>query len=71
MNQATKTELLATLELLVDSCPDYRFGQLISNLALIARGDRGDVVYDVEDDELLAAARKHLEDWNRAHSAVA
>ena len=51
-------------------CPDYRFGQMIANLAMLARGDAEGAVWDMEDDELLAAARKHLEDWSRRQVPV-
>ncbi len=39
--------------------PDWRLGQLISNLAAWADPTR-DVVWDIEDDALLAEIRRHL-----------
>ena len=71
MSERTRSELFDALRELLDAMPDYRFGQAISNLALLARGGDGDPVYEVEDDELLAAALKHLQDWRRSHPAVA
>ena len=43
--------------------PEWRFGQLVANIALWARQptephDTG--IWDVEDDELLAAIERHL-----------
>ena len=35
-----------------------RFGQLIANVATLALGAKAEAVWDVEDDELLIAARR-------------
>jgi hypothetical protein len=56
---------------MVEHCPDVRLGQLIVNLSSIARGPNPEAIWDVEDDELLAAAKSHLEDYERRHSTVA
>jgi hypothetical protein len=45
---------------LSELCPEMRMGQLIANLAALAKGPAAEAVWDVEDDELLAAARKQL-----------
>lgn len=43
--------------------PDMRYGQLVCNIAHMARGYAGPTdVWDVEDDEFLAAAREMLSD---------
>ena len=50
----------ALFESLAELCrryPDWRFGQLVSNVAGWADAD----LWDVEDEQLLAAARLHLE----------
>ncbi len=60
-NGELKQEVLRTLSELVEYCPDIRFGQLIVNLSRIARGPTPEAVWDMEDDELLAAAKSHLE----------
>jgi hypothetical protein len=49
--------LLDVLAELSRRYPEWRFGQLISNVAGWADVD----VWDVEDDQLMAAARAHLE----------
>ncbi len=51
------SHLMATLFLLAERYPEWRFGQLLANVAGWA--DRE--IWDVEDDELLAAAQAHLD----------
>jgi hypothetical protein len=62
-------ELLRALDELHDALPDMRFGQLVSNLATLARGPEPESVWDVEDEELLAAAREQLRSL-RARASV-
>jgi hypothetical protein len=52
-----RSELLRALAELARRYPDWRFGQLVSNVAGWTDVD----VWEVEDEELLAAARGHLE----------
>lgn len=52
-----RTELLKVLAELGRRYPTWRFGQLVSNVAGWADVD----AWDVEDERLLAAARRHLE----------
>jgi hypothetical protein len=70
MIDSARREVLRALEELSEACPDYRFGQLIANLAMLARGDAEGAIWEMEDEELLAAARKHLADWNERHTPV-
>ncbi len=63
MTDSARDELLQVLKELSDASPDVRFGQLILNLAYLARGFSNESAWEVEDDELLAAAKKHLEEW--------
>jgi hypothetical protein len=65
MNRAVRDELLRVLSEFGDHAPELRFGQLIANLAFLARSSGPSDVYDVEDEELLEAARSHLEDFVR------
>jgi hypothetical protein len=67
----TRSELLEALRELVEVCPHVRFGQLVSNLGMLARPQEHGSTYDVEDDELLAAAKQHLESRRKAMTAVA
>jgi hypothetical protein len=61
MTVTNRTKLLTVLAELSAACPEMRFGQLIANLSTLAKGMSADGLWDVEDDELLAAARKQLE----------
>ena len=71
MIDPARREVLRALEELSEACPQYRFGQMIANLAMIARGDPRRCDLGLEDEELLVAARKHLADWNERHAPVA
>lgn len=64
-NNETKQQTLRTLSELVEHCPDVRLGQLIVNLAVIARGPTPEAIWDMEDDELLEAAKSHLRDYEQ------
>ncbi len=70
MNLAVREELLRVLLGFSEHAPDLRFGQLISNLAFLARTTGGSDVWEVEDEELLEAARSHLRDLKRRSEAL-
>ena len=70
MNHAIRDELLRVLSGFSDHAPDLRFGQLIANLAFLARSSGPSDVWEVEDEELLAAARSHLRDLERRSEAL-
>jgi hypothetical protein len=60
-SEETRAELLEALAELSHAHPNWRLGQALSNLAMAAgRLDAG-AVWDLEDDEALAAARRLLE----------
>jgi len=65
MTTQVRQEILQVLSELSESCPAVRFGQLIANLSYLAKGPTNEAIWDLEDEELLAAARKHLEDWRK------
>lgn len=69
MNQSPRTELIGVLYELGEVFPDWRFGQMIANLATSARGANAEAIWDSEDEELLATARRLLE-RNRGRTAV-
>jgi hypothetical protein len=69
-NSELKQDILRELSQLVEHCPDIRFGQLIVNLSCIARGPTPEAVWDIEDDELLAATKSHIEDYERRHAGI-
>lgn len=61
MTDPKREELLRLLGHVCEAFPELRFGQLIANLAVVARGAKPSAVWDMEDEELLAAARRQLE----------
>jgi hypothetical protein len=56
MNTQQRADLLAAVTALCQRYPDWRFGQLVANVA----GWADQEIWDVEDDQLLEAARLHL-----------
>jgi hypothetical protein len=60
MNGSTSTRLATALQELQLIYPDWRFGQLIANVAMWAKGPAAEAVWDVTDEELLHAAEEHL-----------
>jgi len=57
-----RLEILRLLGRLSELTPDVRFGQLIANLSYLAVGSTNEAIWDMEDEQLLAAIRKHIED---------
>ncbi len=70
MTQA-REELLTLLTELSESAPDLRMGQLIANLATLAHGAKPEAIWDAEDDELVAAARRLAENYRSRKANVA
>jgi hypothetical protein len=71
MSGPVRQELLRVLAELSAICPEVRLGQLVVNLSYLARGLSSESIWDMEDEELLEAARKHLEEWRARRGAVA
>jgi hypothetical protein len=67
MNPEVRRELLRVLDDLGEYTPDVRFGQLLANLSYMAKGFTAEAIWDVEDDELLSAARSHLKELSERH----
>jgi hypothetical protein len=61
---APREELLRLLAELSDVDPELRLGQLIANLATLAQGAKSEAIWDAEDEELLAAARRLLGNYH-------
>lgn len=68
---APREDLLKHLAELSEADPDLRLGQLIANLATLALGAKPDAIWEAEDDELLAAARRLLGHYNARKAKVA
>lgn len=71
MTNETRQELLRVLGELSEQCPEVRLGQLIANLGTLAKGPTVEAIWDVEDEELLEAARRQLAVFRARLSAVA
>ncbi len=71
MIDPVRREVLQILAELSDVVPEVRLGQLMANLSYLARGLSNEAIWDMEDEELLAAAREHLEQWRSHRGAPA
>ena len=71
MTTQVRQEILQVLQELSACCPEVRCGQLIANLSYRARGATNEASWDMEDEELLAAAKKHLEERAGKQPSVA
>jgi hypothetical protein len=61
MTDPVRQDVLHALAELSAAFPEWRFGQMIANLAVVARGASGEAIWDVEDEELLAAIHRQLD----------
>jgi hypothetical protein len=66
LNSQERAELLAAIAELSQRYPDWRLGQLVANIAGWADQD----VWDVEDEQLLSAARLHLQQASSPRSTT-
>jgi hypothetical protein len=70
-SQQTRADLLTALDELGRLRPDWRFGQTIANVAMTAgRMDAGGV-WDLEDEEALAAVHELIGQYSEAATAPA
>jgi len=70
MNATVSEDLLEAVAELREVFPDWRFGQLVVNLVTAAGGVDAAAIWDVEDEALLAAARRLIE-RNRGRQTTA
>lgn len=63
MIDPVRQEVLTLLAEHSGAAPEVRLGQLVVNLSYLACGLSPESIWDMEDDELLEAARTHLEQW--------
>ncbi len=61
MKVAVHDELMESLAELRRALPSMRLGQLIANMATVARGAVPGAIWEMEDEELLAAIRWQLQ----------
>jgi len=62
MNTTVNDELTESLAELRQALPTMRLGQLIANMAVVARGATPGAVWEMEDEELLRAIRWQLDE---------
>ena len=67
----SREELIRLIEQLSDADPELRLGQMLTNLATLARGPQPESVWDCEDDELAAAAERLLTLIQERHAVIA
>jgi hypothetical protein len=67
----TRREILRALERLSELTPDVRFGQLIANLSYLAIGPTNEAIWDMEDEQLLDAIRRHTAELSQRNVGVA
>jgi hypothetical protein len=67
----TREDLLQVLGVLSDENPELRLGQLVTNLATLARGAQVEAIWDCEDEEFLAAANRLVEHYRACKTTVA
>jgi hypothetical protein len=60
MKTQQRADLLAVIAALCQRYPDWRLGQLVANVA----GWADQEIWDAGDEQLLEAARLHLEQWS-------
>ena len=71
MTNPVKQDVLLALAELSAVFPEWRFGQMIANLAVVARGATSEAIWDVEDEELLAAVHRQLDKRRERASTTA
>lgn len=71
MINSNRQELLALIAELSERAPDLRLGQLVANLATLARGAKVEAVWDAEDDELVTAAKRLVDHYRECSERVA
>jgi hypothetical protein len=70
MNVSKAEDLMGVLSELRALFPEWRMGKLVANLVTAAGGRDVGAIWDTEDEQLLAAARRLIE-RNQAHGAIA
>lgn len=70
-HEQTRSELLAALAALGRARPEWRLGQTLANLAMTAGRLGAGGVWEMEDEEALAAARVLLSQYAEVEQVVA
>ncbi len=71
MSDSNRDEILKVLRELSELLPEMRFGQLMANLATIARGTAPGAIWEMEDEELIAGGKWQIAELlNRGRSKL-
>jgi len=70
MIPSERQKLLYLIEEMSEGYPEFRLGQRIANLAFWARGDQEGTIWNIEDEELIAAARGQISNAKRGTQTV-
>ena len=60
MTKEQESRFASVLAALSALYPDWRIGQLVANVAWWARGPTNEAIWEIDDEEFLAAAEAHL-----------
>ena len=71
MTTSIRQEILRCLDSLSELAPDLRFGQLIANLSYMAVAPTAEAIWDMEDEQLLAAIKELTANLSERQSNVA
>ncbi len=63
-------DLATRLSDLREMCPDFRFGQFLATLSLLAEDETGRSLWDVEDDEFVGVLERFRQDLARRDPAA-
>ena len=58
--KTSRKKLLQEIANLSELYPDWRIGQLVSNVCLWAKGDKRGAIWDIEDGEFVQACQEHI-----------
>lgn len=70
MTETSTRDLLERLDELRAMCPDLRFGQMLATLGMLGEDAVGRNLWDIEDDELLAAIERFRQDLSQCEVGV-
>lgn len=68
---SNRRQLLELLGAISDHDNDLRLGQLVTNPSILARGANVEAIWDAEDEELIAAARRLLTKYQQRKESAA
>ncbi len=66
-----RQELLRLLARLSEEASDLRMGQLVANRATLDRGAEAVAIWNAEDEQLLAAAKRLLDHYRQRNAGAA